>query len=188
MYLVLQKSNTVKYRVKCTLLVFSFVSAILGFVPRIATVFLLSSWQVIMIIIIGRIFDKVITKESAIILIQSLGGGLTCRQAFSMLLDFIPGYGQLIGPPTAFVGTWAIGKAAILWIKSDFKASEKELIAKYENAKTKGENHFARHKQSVINLLPEMLNLMNQYDSDLNTKELFDKLIPILNKVNIENK
>ena len=121
-------------------------SAIAATPIPVADILPITSLQIGMIMGIGYIAGKDMSKKTATEFLSALGVnvgvGFALRQGARALVKFVfPGAGNVISAGVAFAGTWGIGEAAIAYFidqtsveeaKSKFKKTKKENLPKGE--------------------------------------------------------
>ena len=101
--------------------------------------------QAAMVITIGHIYGRKVTKAEATDLLLEVGAttgiGMLARQGIKAL---IPVLGPLLTIPAAFAANWAIGRVAMEYFKSPGAVSRENLNEIYERAKKEGSSLFSK--------------------------------------------
>ncbi|WP_346798048.1 GTPase [Halomonas sp. Bachu 37] len=116
-------------------------SAIAATPIPLADIFPITALQIAMVSGIARISGRDFTKENALDFLGAMGVnvgvGFALREAARAAAKFIPGFGNVASGTVAFIGTQAIGEAAILYFIEG--ASKEEAKQKYEKERSKAE-------------------------------------------------
>src|SRR4051812_29844437 len=103
--------------------------------------------QSAMVITIGHIYGRKVTKADAKDLLVEVGMtaglGMLARSGIKALLPLV---GTLLTLPMAFAANWAIGRVAMEYFKSGGGLSSEELRAVFEKAKKEGASIFSKEK------------------------------------------
>lgn len=101
--------------------------------------------QSTMVMTVGHIYGRQVTKADAKALIMELGAtfgaSMLARQGIKVLLPVV---GPLLTIPAAFAANWAIGRVAIEYFKNPQLGHER-LKSIYEEAKREGAGLFSKH-------------------------------------------
>lgn len=101
--------------------------------------------QSTMVITLGHIYGRKVTKETAKDLILEVGAtagvGMLARQGIKMLLPVV---GALLTIPAAYAANWGIGRVAAEYFKNPGAVSKDNLKEIYENAKEEGGKLFSK--------------------------------------------
>ncbi len=101
--------------------------------------------QSTMVVTIGHIYGRKVTKDTAKDLILELGAtagiGMLARQGIKLLLPVV---GALLTIPAAYAANWGIGRVAIEYFKNPGAVSSEKLKEVYEKAKKEGGQLFSR--------------------------------------------
>lgn len=101
--------------------------------------------QSTMVITLGHIYGRKVTKDTAKDLIVEVGAtagvGMLARQGIKMLLPVV---GALLTIPAAYAANWGIGRVAAEYFKNPGAVSKENLKDLYENAKEEGGKLFSK--------------------------------------------
>lgn len=90
--------------------------------------------QITMVISLGEVFDRELTRDAALNMLKVLGTGAVGKTVARQLVGLIPGFGNAIKSGTAFTLTETLG-----WkIVSKFEEEEKERKRREKNGFTYG--------------------------------------------------
>ena len=99
--------------------------------------------QSAMVMTVGHIYGRPLTKAAAADLVAELGTvagvGLLVRQGLKALLPIV---GALLTAPAAFAASWGMGRVAMEYFKNP-QASREHLKQVYANAKREGSSIFS---------------------------------------------
>ena len=109
---------------------------------------LLAPIQIAMVIHLGKIYGKKITKSIAGGLVNTVGLAFIGNQLFLLIVGFFPGIKQIIGPSVAFSLTWVSGLIINELFASNNLSPTKEqlkaLTKKYKNELKNSKNQYER--------------------------------------------
>lgn len=101
--------------------------------------------QSTMVVTIGHIYGRKVTKDTAKDLILEVGAtagvGMLARQGIKMLLPVV---GALLTIPAAYAANWGIGRVAVEYFKNPESVSKEHLKEIFENAKKEGSQLFSK--------------------------------------------
>ncbi len=101
--------------------------------------------QTAMVMTIGHVYGRKITKAEATDLLLEVGAtagiGMLARQGIKAL---IPVFGPLLTIAPAFAANWAIGRVAMEYFKNPGQVSGEHLKEVYERAKAEGSSLFSK--------------------------------------------
>ncbi|MGF1457706.1 MAG: GTPase family protein [Leptolyngbyaceae cyanobacterium] len=89
-----------------------------------ATMPVLTSLQISMVIVLGRVYQQPLTFGQALSVIGTLAGGFFAQAIGRELVKFIPGIGSVISTSWAVAYTWALGEGTCLYF-GDLLAGKK---------------------------------------------------------------
>ncbi len=95
---------------------FAVITGVAAAVPLpFATMPVLTSLQISMVIALGRVYNQTLTLSQAMWIIGTLASGFFARAIGRELVKFIPGVGSLVATSWAVGYTWALGEGACLY-------------------------------------------------------------------------
>ncbi|MEM9503891.1 MAG: hypothetical protein AAGA01_08030, partial [Cyanobacteria bacterium P01_E01_bin.43] len=95
---------------------FAFMAGIAAAVPLpFATMPVLTSLQVSMVVALGRVYNQTLTFGQALGVIGTLAGGFFAQAIGRELVKFIPGIGSVVATSWAVAYTWALGEGACVY-------------------------------------------------------------------------
>ena len=104
---------------------FAVMAGIAAAVPLpFATMPVLTSLQVSMVVVLGRVYGQTLTFGQALGVIGTLAGGFFAQAVGRELVKFIPGIGSVVATSWAVGYTWALGEGACVYF-GDLMAGKK---------------------------------------------------------------
>lgn len=104
---------------------FAIMAGIAAAVPLpFATMPVLTSLQVSMVVVLGRVYNQTLTFGQALGVIGTLAGGFFAQAVGRELVKFIPGIGSVVATSWAVAYTWALGEGACIYF-GDLMAGKK---------------------------------------------------------------
>ncbi|MDB9318523.1 GTPase family protein [Nodularia spumigena] len=98
------------------ILPFSIMAAALAAVPLpFATMPVLTSLQVSMVGLLGKLYGQTVTSSQAGGVVSAIAGGFLAQAVARELIKFVPGLGSVIAASWAAAYTWALGEAACVY-------------------------------------------------------------------------
>ena len=98
------------------ILPFSIMAATLAAVPiPLTTMPVLTTLQITMVILLGRLYGQTLTRSQAGGLISAIAGGFVAQAIGRELVKVIPGLGSLVAASWAGAYTWALGEGACIY-------------------------------------------------------------------------
>lgn len=95
---------------------FAVMAGIAAAVPLpFATMPVLTSLQVSMVVVLGRVYNQTLTFGQALSVVGTLAGGFFAQAIGRELVKFIPGIGSVIATSWAVAYTWALGEGACVY-------------------------------------------------------------------------
>jgi uncharacterized protein (DUF697 family)/GTP-binding protein EngB required for normal cell division len=95
---------------------FAVMAGIAAAVPLpFATMPVLTSLQVSMVVALGRVYNQTLTFGQALGVIGTLAGGFFAQAVGRELVKFIPGIGSVVATSWAVAYTWALGEGACVY-------------------------------------------------------------------------
>lgn len=95
---------------------FAVMAGVAAAVPLpFATMPVLTSLQVSMIVALGRVYNQTLTIGQALGVIGTLAGGFFAQAVGRELIKFVPGIGTVIATSWAVAYTWALGEGACVY-------------------------------------------------------------------------
>lgn len=95
---------------------FAVMAGIAAAVPLpFATMPVLTSLQVSMVVVLGRVYGQTLTVGQALSVIGTLAGGFLAQAIGRELIKFIPGIGSVVATSWAVGYTWALGEGACVY-------------------------------------------------------------------------
>jgi uncharacterized protein (DUF697 family)/predicted GTPase len=104
---------------------FAVMAGIAAAVPLpFATMPVLTSLQVSMVVVLGRVYGQTLTFGQALSVIGTLAGGFFAQAVGRELVKFIPGIGSVVATSWAVGYTWALGEGSCVYF-GDLMAGKK---------------------------------------------------------------
>ena len=98
------------------ILPFSIMAAALAAVPLpFATMPVLTSLQVSMVGLLGKLYGQTVTPSQAGGVVSAIAGGFLAQAVARELIKFVPGFGSVIAASWAAAYTWALGEGACVY-------------------------------------------------------------------------
>ncbi|MBE9201383.1 MULTISPECIES: GTPase [unclassified Nodularia (in: cyanobacteria)] len=98
------------------ILPFSIMAAALAAVPLpFATMPVLTSLQVSMVGLLGKLYGQTLTPSQAGGVVSAIAGGFLAQAVARELIKFVPGFGSVIAASWAAAYTWALGEGACVY-------------------------------------------------------------------------
>lgn len=98
------------------ILAFSLMAATIAAVPLpFATMPVLTSLQVSLVGLIGKLYGQVLTPSQAGGIVSAIAGGFLAQAVGRELIKFIPGFGSVIAASWAAAYTWALGEGVCVY-------------------------------------------------------------------------
>jgi uncharacterized protein (DUF697 family)/predicted GTPase len=98
------------------ILPFAIMAAALAAVPLpFATMPVLTSLQVSMVGLLGKLYGQTLTPSQAGGIVSAIAGGFLAQAVARELIKFIPGFGSVIAASWAAAYTWALGEGACVY-------------------------------------------------------------------------
>ncbi|KZL48052.1 hypothetical protein A2T98_19870 [Nodularia spumigena CENA596] len=98
------------------ILPFSIMAAALAAVPLpFATMPVLTSLQVSMVGLLGKLYGQTVTSSQAGGVVSAIAGGFLAQAVARELIKFVPGFGSVIAASWAAAYTWALGEGACVY-------------------------------------------------------------------------
>ncbi|WP_414529428.1 GTPase family protein [Nodularia chucula] len=98
------------------ILPFSIMAAALAAVPLpFATMPVLTSLQVSMVGLLGKLYGQTVTPSQAGGVVSAIAGGFLAQAIARELIKFVPGFGSVIAASWAAAYTWALGEGACVY-------------------------------------------------------------------------
>ncbi|MDB9340259.1 MULTISPECIES: GTPase family protein [Cyanophyceae] len=98
------------------ILPFSIMAAALAAVPLpFATMPVLTSLQVSMVGLLGKLYGQTVTSSQAGGVVSAIAGGFLAQAVARELIKFVPGLGSVIAASWAAAYTWALGEGACVY-------------------------------------------------------------------------
>jgi len=95
---------------------FAVVAGIVAAVPLpFATMPVLTSLQVSMVVALGRVYNQTLTMAQALGVVSTLAGGFLAQAIGRELVKFIPGVGSVVATSWSVAYTWALGEGACVY-------------------------------------------------------------------------
>lgn len=128
---------------------FAIMAGTLAAIPLpLATMPVLTSLQVTLVSLLGRVYGQVLTPSQAGGVVSAIAGGFMAQLVGRELVKFIPGFGSAIAASWAAAYTWALGEGACVYfgdllggkqpdpkqIKSVMDQAFKDAQARFKNA------------------------------------------------------
>lgn len=122
---------------------FAVMAGILAAVPLpFATMPVLTSLQVSMVVVLGRVYHQSLNISQALGVVSTLAGGFLAQAVGRELVKFIPGIGSVVATSWSVAYTWALGEGACLYFGDlmagqvpDPKAIQKLMGKTFEKAR-----------------------------------------------------
>jgi uncharacterized protein (DUF697 family) len=115
------------------ILPFSIMAATLAAVPLpFATMPVLTTLQVSMIILLGKLYGQTLTRSQAGGIVSAIAGGFLAQAVARELIKFVPGFGSVIAASWAGAYTWSLGEAACVYF-GDLMGGKKPDPQKIQN-------------------------------------------------------
>lgn len=98
------------------MLAFSVIAGTLAAIPLpLATMPVLTSLQVSMVGVLGKLYGQVLTPSQAGGVVSAIAGGFLAQAIGRELVKFIPGFGSVIAASWSAAYTWALGEGACVY-------------------------------------------------------------------------
>ncbi|YAF94949.1 MAG: GTPase family protein [Nodularia sp. CChRGM 3473] len=98
------------------ILPFAIMAAALAAVPLpFATMPVLTSLQVSMVSLLGKLYGQTLTPSQAGGIVSAIAGGFLAQAIARELIKFVPGFGSVIAASWAAAYTWALGEGACVY-------------------------------------------------------------------------
>ncbi|MBW4554536.1 MAG: 50S ribosome-binding GTPase [Trichormus sp. ATA11-4-KO1] len=98
------------------ILPFAIMAAALAAVPLpLATMPVLTSLQVSMVSLLGKLYGQTLTPSQAGGIVSTIAGGFLAQAIARELIKFVPGFGSVIAASWAAAYTWALGEGACVY-------------------------------------------------------------------------
>lgn len=98
------------------ILPFALMAGTVAIVPLpFATMPVLTSLQITMVTLLGKLYGQVLTPAQAGGVISAIAGGFLAQMIGQQLIKFIPGFGSVVGASWAAAYTWSLGEAACVY-------------------------------------------------------------------------
>ncbi|MEO0988211.1 MAG: GTPase [Cyanobacteria bacterium J06639_14] len=95
---------------------FAVMAGIAAAVPLpFATMPVLTSLQVSMVVVLGRVYNQKLTMAQALGVVSTLAGGFFAQAVGRELVKFIPGIGSVVATSWSVAYTWALGEGACVY-------------------------------------------------------------------------
>jgi uncharacterized protein (DUF697 family) len=95
---------------------FAVTAGIAAAVPLpFATMPVLTSLQVSMVVLLGRVYNQTLSFSQALGIVSTLAGGFLAQAIGRELVKFIPGIGSVVATSWAVAYTWALGEGACVY-------------------------------------------------------------------------
>ncbi|MEL6383457.1 MAG: GTPase [Cyanobacteria bacterium J06626_18] len=95
---------------------FAITAGIAAAVPLpFATMPVLTSLQVSMVVVLGRVYGQTLTVAQALGVVSTLAGGFLAQAVGRELVKFIPGVGSVVATSWSVAYTWALGEGACVY-------------------------------------------------------------------------
>ena len=95
---------------------FAVMAGIAAAVPLpFATMPVLTSLQVSMVVVLGRVYNQTLSISQALGVVSTLAGGFLAQAVGRELIKFIPGIGSVVATSWSVAYTWALGAGACLY-------------------------------------------------------------------------
>jgi len=130
--------------------------------------------QCIMVITIGRKYDRNIDFETAKALIVTIAGGFLGRQICSTLIKLIPAVGGMISAPFSYGWTFGIGEMAILYFETQGKIKPEDLREGFKKVRENAEKRYSEEITDVDEVLEKIRSYMPE-EEYLNLREKISK-------------
>ena len=122
---------------------FAVMAGIAAAVPLpFATMPVLTSLQVSMVIVLGRVYNQTLTVQQALGVLSALAGGFLAQAIGRELIKFVPAIGVVVATSWAVAYTWALGEGLCVYFgdlmagkKPNPKAIQALMGQKFQQAK-----------------------------------------------------
>ena len=133
-----------------TLLRYALLTGVTGAIPvPLVPSLLVVPLQVKMVHAVAGIVGHKTDSDTIQLMFETLGVGTGCQIAIIELCKLIPGLGSLIGAAGSFASTYALGKVAYIYFKSDGSRSIESLKPVYLEEKQRAKAEYAKHKDAL---------------------------------------
>jgi uncharacterized protein (DUF697 family) len=105
--------------------------------------------QVQMVYDIAALFGRKNDKKTIQLLVETFLGGAFARVGISALCKAVPIWGSVVGATTSYATTFALGKVAYAFYKSDGKKSMDSLKQLYREEQQHGREEYAKQKDAL---------------------------------------
>jgi uncharacterized protein (DUF697 family)/uncharacterized tellurite resistance protein B-like protein len=129
---------------------YSILTALTGAIPvPLVPDLLVVPMQVKMVYDIAGLFGQKTDKQTVQLMFETLGAGTGARLGLSALCKLVPGWGSVVGATTSFATTWALGKVAYAFFKSEGKASFESLKPMFRQERELGKQEYVKRKAAL---------------------------------------
>jgi uncharacterized protein (DUF697 family)/tellurite resistance protein len=153
------------------ILKYSVLNAVTGAFPlpglSIATDLLVISVQTKLVHDIGQYWGHQVDREAARSLIATIAGAAGLRIAVHSLLNFVPVLGSVVGATSAFVTTWALGKAANRYFESGGKLNGAELKKLFDESMQDARAAYDKSRDLIASKMKSRQETLKALDEDL---------------------
>ena len=127
---------------------FAVMAGVAAAVPLpFATMPVLTSLQVSMVVVLGRVYNQTLNVSQALGVVSSLAGGFFAQAVGRELIKFVPGIGSIMATSWSVAYTWALGEGACVYFGDlmagkvpDPKAIQQLMGKTFQQAKQEWQN------------------------------------------------
>ncbi len=175
---IFDQSEIVEHEYKKSLLNFSMIAGVVGFIPLpISDVIILTPIQIGMVSKIANLYGfKMDASEFVKIILGTVGAGVIMKLGAKILNSLIPFIGWAVNGSVAFAGTYALGIITKRYAEAQGNLSQDSITRIWEESFEEGKVEFGKLKEFILSkkdeLIKEFQNLKNkQENSDTDSPE-----------------
>jgi uncharacterized protein (DUF697 family) len=128
--------------------------------------------QVQMVYDIAALFGRKNDKATIQLLVESFLGGAFVRVGISALCKAVPIWGSVVGATTSYASTYALGKVAYAFYRSEGKQSIDSLKQMYREEQKHGREEYAKQKPALDQAQKTHSKKLTQMAYDLQSGKL----------------
>jgi uncharacterized protein (DUF697 family) len=162
------------------------VSGITGAIPvPLVPDLMVVPMQVKLVYDVAHLFGTPIDKKTVQLLFETLGVGTGARIGISALCKLVPGWGSVVGATSSYATTFALGKVAYAYFKSDGKTSMEDLKPLFREEIKHGKEEFQKQKPALEEAQKAHAGTLRQLAYDLQAGKIsqdeYERRIDALN-------
>jgi uncharacterized protein (DUF697 family) len=140
--------------------------------------------QVKMVYDVGSLFGQKIDKKTVQLMFETLGVGTGARIGISALSKLVPGWGSVVGATSSFATTFALGKVAQIYFRSQGQTSIESLKTMFQEQRERGKEEYQKQKPALDEAQKTHAQTLRQLAFDLQagkiTQEEYEQKVDAL--------